>query len=81
MPFDYDEVLALAAPRPVLVVAPTLDRYAPVDDVRQVVEASRKVYRLLGSERALTLETPLDFNRFTRGTQERVFDWLLRQAR
>ena len=81
VPFDYDEVLALAAPRPVLVVAPTLDRYAPVDDVRQVVEASRKVYRLLGSERALTLETPLDFNRFTRGTQERVFDWLLRQAR
>jgi hypothetical protein len=75
---DYDEVVALAAPRPVLVVAPTRDRYAPVDDVRRVVEASRGVYRQLGREDALELETPVDINRFSRKTQERVFDWLAR---
>ena len=78
LPVDYDEVLALAAPRPVLVVAPTRDRYAPVEDVRRVVEASRGVYRLLGREDALELETPVDINRFSRKTQERVFDWLAR---
>ena len=30
MPVDFDEVLATVAPRPVLVVAPELDRYARV---------------------------------------------------
>jgi hypothetical protein len=71
-------VAALAAPRPVLVVGPTLDRYAPVEDVRREVEAARQVYRLLAAEDALTLETPLEFNRFPRRMQERVFDWLER---
>ncbi len=78
LPFDYDEVLALAAPKPALVVAPTLDRYAPVEEVQRQVAESRKIYRLLGKESALSLETPLDFNRFSRNLQERVFDWLAR---
>lgn len=78
LPFDYDELLALAAPRRVLVVAPTRDRYAPVDDVRRVVDAARGVYRALGRAEALELETPTDINRFSRQTQQRVFDWLAR---
>jgi len=76
VPFDYDEVLALAAPKPVLAVAPSLDRYARLEDVRQEVEAARRVYRALGHEAALRLETPEDFNRFGRKVQERVFAWL-----
>jgi pimeloyl-ACP methyl ester carboxylesterase len=78
VPFDYDAVLALAAPKPVLVVAPSLDRYARVEDVRREVEAAQGIYRLLGREGALTLETPEDFNRFPQGSQERVLDWLTR---
>jgi pimeloyl-ACP methyl ester carboxylesterase len=76
LPLDYDEVLALIAPRPVLVVAPMLDRYARVDDVRREVEAARRTYERLGRSNALRLETPLDFNRFTTLRQEEVFDWL-----
>ena len=41
LPFDFDEPLALAASRPVLPVAPTLDRYARVDDVRSAVQLTR----------------------------------------
>jgi dienelactone hydrolase len=76
LPFDYDQVLAAAAPKPVLLVAPELDRYAPVEDVRREVDAARKIYRLLRREEALRLDTPLDFNRFKRQSQEQVFDWL-----
>jgi dienelactone hydrolase len=76
LPFDYGQVLALIAPKPALIVAPTLDRYAPVEDVRREVEGARKIYGLLGHEGALELETPLDFNRFTQQTQERLFDWI-----
>ncbi len=78
-PFDYDEIVALAAPRPVLIVAPTRDRYAPVEDVRREVEASRRVYRLMGRDEALEFQTPTDINRFSRATQERVFDWLAKR--
>lgn len=76
LPFDFDQVLALVAPRPVLLVAPELDRYARVEDVRREVEAPRAIYRLLGRESALRLETPLDFNRFKMPRQEQVFDWM-----
>jgi pimeloyl-ACP methyl ester carboxylesterase len=76
LPFDYDEVLATIAPRPVLVVAPALDRYAPVRDVQMEVEAAGKIYVQLGRENALQFETPLAFNSYTPAMQESVFEWL-----
>jgi dienelactone hydrolase len=66
LPFDFDEPLAMAAPRPVLVIAPTHDRYARVADVRAEVQSLKGV----------TLETPAGFNRFGRKLQTRVLEWL-----
>jgi dienelactone hydrolase len=71
LPFDFDEALALAPPRPVLLVAPTLDRYARIGDVRAEV----------GAVRGITLETPVGFNRFGRTLQARVLEWLSANAR
>jgi dienelactone hydrolase len=79
LPFDYDRILALVAPRPTLIVAPTLDRYVPVEGVRGEVEQARKVYKLLGRPEALRLETPLDFNRFMVDRQEQVINWIAQQ--
>ena len=76
LPVDYDEILAVIAPRPMYVLAPTLDRYATPADVRSVVERARKQYAVAGAAEALVFETPVDFNRFTAGMQARVFDWL-----
>jgi len=80
LPFDYDRVLALVAPRPALVVAPTLDRYVHVEAVRSEVDPARKIYELLGRNEALRIETPLDFNRFMVDRQEQVIDWIAQQA-
>jgi pimeloyl-ACP methyl ester carboxylesterase len=66
LPFDFDEPLALASSRPVLLIAPTHDRYARVADVRAEVAPVKGV----------TLETPADFNRFGRKSQARVLEWL-----
>lgn len=79
VPFDFDEVLALVAPKPTLVVAPTLDRYARLADVEREVEASKKIYALHGQPGALKFETPVDINRFAHRTQESAFDWLTHQ--
>ena len=76
LPVDYDEILAVIAPRPMYVLAPTLDRYATPADVRSVVERARKQYAAAGAGEALVFDTPVDFNRFTAAMQGRVFDWL-----
>jgi hypothetical protein len=58
-----------------MLVAPTLDRYARIADVRSEVEEARKAWRLSGKEEALTFSTPVDFNRFHRKTQEQILSW------
>jgi cephalosporin-C deacetylase-like acetyl esterase len=68
LPFDFDAALKLAAPRPILLIAPTLDRYARTADVVATVKPV--------AYKNLTFETPLDFNRFRVKTQEHVLDWL-----
>jgi len=80
VPFDYDEVVSLIAPRPVLLVAPTLDRYARIADVRREIEGPKKVYGLFGREDRLQVETPVDFNRFPPALQQKTFDWLANEA-
>jgi pimeloyl-ACP methyl ester carboxylesterase len=76
VPFDFDEVLASVAPKPALVVAPTLDRYARVADVQREVEASKKIYALLGHSEALQIVTPVDINSFNGRIQQTAYDWL-----
>jgi hypothetical protein len=76
VPIDYDEIIALAAPRPVLIVAPTLDRHAPVQDVAAAVSAARRISAREGTRSALMLETPAGFGEFTPAVQEQVAGWL-----
>ncbi len=73
LPFDFDAALKLTAPRPVLLIAPTLDRYARAADVAAALQPVQYP--------DLTVETPVDFNRFYRLTQERMFEWLALRAR
>ena len=74
VPLDYDEIVALVAPKPALIVAPTKDRYARIADVQKELEAANGVYRVLGQK--LDVWTPDDFNRFPVRLQQQVYDWL-----
>ena len=67
LPMDYDDLLAAAAPRPLLVVAPVLDRYADHAAVRRMVERAGP---------HVQLDAPMDFNRLPAATLERVGEWL-----
>ncbi len=82
LPVDYDEILACIAPRPMYLIAPTLDRHAPVEDVRLAVAAARQVYRFLGREDQPELKTPLGFNGFLLewNWQTETAAWLAAQA-
>jgi len=50
LPWDFDEAMALIAPRPLMVVAPQFDQEATFDDVKRSVEVARQVYEALNPE-------------------------------
>ena len=80
LPFDFDEVLGLVAPRPALVIAPTLDRHNPVADVQRAVDAARVAYLRADAEKALMLETPVEIGRFSSAIQSQVFEKIVQWA-
>jgi pimeloyl-ACP methyl ester carboxylesterase len=76
LPYDDEELLAMCAPRPVLVVSPTYDRDADAGEVHGAVEKARKVYGLYGAGEALGLQEPEDYNRLPPAVQEAAVGWM-----
>ena len=76
LPYDYDDLLSLAAPRPVLVVQPTRDRDADPEAVRAAVKKASAIYTLKGATQQPGLLEPDDYGRYTNATQKEVITWL-----
>lgn len=81
IPYDFDDLIAMIAPRPVLVVQPQLDRDATPSDVHNAVEQARKVYTLYGASDHLRLSEPWDFNRLPDSTLNDSVQWMLTRAK
>jgi dienelactone hydrolase len=80
VPYDVHELLALIAPRPVLIVVPTLDQDWVHADVRACYQAAREAYVFLGAADKLVFCAPDDFGRFPPRLQRTVNAWLARWA-
>ena len=78
IPYDYHEVLALIAPRPALIVNPTVDSQHTIQDVVQCVNESRKVYDLHQAGGSLAYLELLEYNRFSPEIQRQLIDQLRR---
>jgi len=76
IPVDYDALLAMIAPRPVLVIEPKLDRDATPADVNDAVTNARKIYALYGAEGKLELREPWDYNRLPTATLMDATEWM-----
>jgi pimeloyl-ACP methyl ester carboxylesterase len=76
IPYDYHEVLAMIAPRPVFIFAPKIDYQSTVADVKTCVEGTSKVFDLFGPQRRLQFEELEDYNRFSPESQQVVYDRL-----
>ena len=76
LPYDYDELIAAIAPRPVYVLSPQLSRDATPADVRLAVEQAKKIYALYNAADNVMLDEPWDYNRLPLGTQDRVIKWM-----
>ncbi len=76
MPFDFQEVLAVLAPRPIFVHAPMQDDNFPVVGVRKVIESVRPVYRWYGAEDDLHVIHPDVGHDFPDDVRQQVYAWL-----
>ncbi len=75
IPYDFNDILATIAPRPLLVVAPALDQDATLEDVRSCVMEAKGVYQLYGASENIQIDTPYDYNRFSEIMQKEVLQW------
>jgi len=76
IPYDFHEVIAAIAPRPVLGMQPQLDRDANSADVHAAVEQAKKIYSLYGAGDRLGLHEPWDYNRLPDASQDWVVQWM-----
>jgi hypothetical protein len=76
IPYDFDELLAAIAPRPVLIMQPQLDRDATPADVHAAAEQARKIYSLYGAPGKLELYEPWDYNRLPEKSQDHLIEWM-----
>jgi len=76
IPYDYHEILACIAPRPLLVIAPVIDKDAILADVKNCVEQAGKVYSLYGSSENIESLYPDDYNRLSPEMREKMYTWL-----
>lgn len=76
IPYDFHEILACIAPRPVLVIAPALDKDAILKDVNYCVEQARRVYGFYGASDQIQIFSPNDYNRLSDEMRAKTYQWL-----
>ncbi len=76
VPVDFGEILACVAPRPLMVIAPELDRHSDPDAVAEAVKPVQAVYELMGAGDAFQVETPREINRMTPEMQKAIIGFL-----
>jgi dienelactone hydrolase len=76
IPFDFDEILAALAPRPVLISAPLRDANFRHDSVDRITTAARQVYALYGAAGALTVEHPDSEHDFPDAIREKAYAFI-----
>lgn len=54
IPWDFNDLLALIAPRPLMVVAPQFDQEVTLEDVKRSIEEARQVYEFFMPEERIS---------------------------
>jgi pimeloyl-ACP methyl ester carboxylesterase len=81
IPYDYQDLIGAIAPRPVYVFNPLYNRDATIKDVRDSVEAARRVYDLYRASDRLVLDDPWDYFRLSGAVQDRIIKWMSQTLR
>lgn len=77
IPTEMDEICSLIAPRPLLLVAPKLDRHTDRSAVDKIADRIAATYRSLDQKHAFILDAPRNFHRFTKREKDLMIQWVL----
>jgi hypothetical protein len=53
-----------------------MDRYYPLEQVKNLAAAVEPVYRMFGRETGLEIQSPQEFSRFPNAVQKLAYDWI-----
>lgn len=76
IPFDFPEILAALAPRPLFVCAPLHDANFQVSSVQQCIAAARPIYALYQAQDKLTATYPDAEHDFPKEAREQAYAFL-----
>ncbi len=76
IPYDFEDVLMLIAPRPCLIYSPKRDRDADFEEVVSCVERARQAWQPSDQGHRLTHQIPNDINRFQADQQNAFLHWV-----
>jgi hypothetical protein len=79
--WDYDKVLALVAPRPLLVCNTDRDSIFPIDGVFDLYQRARRVYGLLGADANIGLHIAEGPHKDTQPLNTGAFHWFERHLK
>ncbi len=79
IPTDFNEVLACIAPRPLLVIAPKMDKDASSPDIQNCVKQVKKVYQLYNKQNNIEMFLSNDYNRFSYPMRDKIYEWAAEQ--
>ena len=74
LPYDLDEILAAQAPKALVMVTPTLDRFAPETMMDSAVENVRGAYDDLNASEKFLRITPDTYNHFDESMQHELLN-------
>lgn len=75
VPVDFSEILSCIAPRPLMVIAPELDRHSNLEAVKQTMSSVSEIYSRYGQKENIQFKTPLEINRLTNEMREEIIQF------
>ena len=74
LPYDLDDLMAAMAPRPLVLITPVYDRFAPPSKADAMEAAVRAHYDALGVSNRLVRVAPSKYNHFDNSMQRVLLD-------
>jgi cephalosporin-C deacetylase-like acetyl esterase len=81
VPIDFAEIISAIAPRPLMIVAPDLDRHTDLPALKNSLESVKAVYNLYDANNQLNLNYPHEINRLTIEMTREIIGFYQRQLK
>lgn len=80
IPYDFNELMALIAPRPQLIITFQGDSLSSYENLKRTMDSTARVYALLRAEKQFFFEARDDYNHYTPELNRQIIQFLQRLA-